>query len=192
MSKVKLTQEQAEEIKKIEDIDYAINVLSLNKRPDNHLAKLTIAEIAKALYIGYEVEPEFKVDDWVVSTLLDGYVGQIEEIIEIEGVTGDPKRIKVGSVLHYPDSLRHATPAEIAEEKERIFWKKIGREVNQYKKADLVTVEGWEGVYEVTDYHGNNDWLVTGDFASTENLVGSEALKLVCPVENRLDVETNE
>src|SRR5690625_6848002 len=78
MEKVKVTQAQADLIKSIKDTDYAINIHGLNKRPDSPLQELTTAELARALYIGYEVDPEYSVGDWIYDNITNR-VAEIDE-----------------------------------------------------------------------------------------------------------------
>lgn len=71
MSKVKLTKRQVDVLEKAvkqygEDltiIRHAEKYFNLNC--EKELFELTTAEVAKAIYIGYEVEEEFKVGDIV-------------------------------------------------------------------------------------------------------------------------------
>src|SRR5690606_2191821 len=123
MEKVKLTREQAEAIEYLKkllsdtserkqnlqlikeklDHDYhweSPNFKAANEIPDD----IFIA----ALHYGYEVEPEFKVGDWVVNTS-SGYIKLIENEREANFLNND--------YIKYHE-LRHATPEEIAEEKE--------------------------------------------------------------------------
>src|SRR5690625_2791576 len=153
MSKVKLTREQAEEIKKIEDVDYAINILSLNKRPDNPLAELTIAEIARALYVGYELEPELKVGEWVITPY--GTVGKLL-VIPFSKPYSKKFKFYVDSLgYRKPErliplsELERATPEEIEEEKERRWWAKHGRKPWELKIFDIL-------------HDGQHPYVITG------------------------------
>lgn len=56
--KLKVTQAQSdwlERYKSDEEIAYAIDIQPLRKRPDSPIVDWTSSEVAKALYIGYEV-----------------------------------------------------------------------------------------------------------------------------------------
>src|SRR5690625_7480192 len=70
MEKVKLTPEQANAIKKWINKELLIIAKAsglFEHSTDESIAELTMEQLVKALYIGYEVEPEFKVGDWVVN-----------------------------------------------------------------------------------------------------------------------------
>lgn len=140
IEKVKVTFEQAREIEEIRDADYAINIHGLNKRPDKFIATMTTAQIARALYIGYEVEDKFKVGDWVVSKL----TGNICKIADIDGIQLWGLWGKETHVLQFnPENIvRHATPEEIKAEKERRVWAGIGRKPRQFTTGDAYMMKG--------------------------------------------------
>src|SRR5690625_7500445 len=110
--KVKLTQAQADEVKRIKDIDYAINIHPLNKRPDSPVSNLSVAAIARALYVGYEVELEYSAGDWIYR----------ERDMAISRITKTDYGMNVsGSIFtdaytgrSMKDEIRHATQPEIA------------------------------------------------------------------------------
>src|SRR5690625_3369880 len=188
MSKVKLTKEQAEEIKKIEDVDYAINILSLSKRPDNPLAELSIAEVARALYIGYEVEPEFKVGDWVVH--VHGYIGKITKITNKGVVFIDAKMGNGRFVNTFPVHYRHATSEEIAKEKEWRFFARHGRKPWELKIFDILhgghysyVITGIDHEHDSIELDGVNNYYLN-------DIKGK--FKVACFAENRLDVKDDE
>ena len=70
------------------------------------LQSLSLDELARAIYVGYEVEVEVEVGDWLVNNR-NGMIFQIED-----GLKDNLKDI-VGA-----KHLRHATESEIVEEKE--------------------------------------------------------------------------
>src|SRR5690625_4262140 len=132
VDKVILTKEQANAIKRWINKEQLIIAKAsglLEHSMDESIAELTMEQLVKALYIGYEVEPEFKVGDWVVWDDMK-IIGQLVEIgigLRVDAIEYDfPQDISL-------KFLRHATPEEIAEEKERRFWNKFGREVNEYR-----------------------------------------------------------
>lgn len=162
--KVKLTQEQADAM------DYALEkhnrtllvktyVNQFKREADSRfvdkleiLYKLTYDEFFKSIYIGYEVESEFEVGDWVVNAL--GNIGHIKRI-ERRRLN---KHIYHGLWFRERDVVkmdcvrstfqRHATPEEIAEEKQRRWWAKNGRDVWELKKGDvLLDLEYRQGVF---------------------------------------------
>src|SRR5690625_2379411 len=107
----------------------------------NDLNGLTNDEIARALYVGYEVESEFKVGDWVYHVFREkvGIVTYVDDdYVKFDGVfNGD---------FHY---FRHATPEEIAKEKERRWWQKHYRDVWEIKLRDLLTHKRHKFVREI-------------------------------------------
>ncbi|WP_274853231.1 hypothetical protein [Bacillus methanolicus] len=201
MEKVKLTPEQAEAI------EFALNTerLAYYQNPDalldSHirskqflhelepLKEIDNVTLAKALYIGYEVEPEFKVEDWVKFETLEGiYVyGKIEKINEFGSAEAQWSDGKGGGVPLY--ELERMTPEEISTEKERRKWETIGRKVGEYKTNDIVYHEKYGyGVYA----HGQmiepfNQEKFYGWFD-----VEIEELELICPAEHRFDLKEDE
>src|SRR5690625_2466896 len=128
--KVILTQNQVDKIKelynRLEELNMTTDqfidehALGGGYEPLNDLG-VTVSMLARYFYIGYEVEPEFKPNDYVIYA--DGKVGQYFPV---------PK----GYAQQMP--VRHATPEEIAEEKERRFWNKNGRDVWGLRKRDVL------------------------------------------------------
>ena len=140
MNKVKLTRKQAKELEYYklrgeEQIDYLVNVHHNKLRPDLEISKLTTSEIAKALYIGYEIEEKFKVGDWVIES-------DTELACRITGITNVNGRISYGiegrGYLLGDELIRLATPEEIAAEKERRWWAKHGRYVWELREGDCL------------------------------------------------------
>ena len=88
---------------------------------------MTLDELARALYVGYEVEVEFEVGDLIIDKN-DNYKTVIE-ITEIEtfhlfGNFYDERGQETGICI-MTEYARRATESEIAAEKERILDKKI-------------------------------------------------------------------
>ena len=117
MAKIVVTQEQADRINyfrkddegKGEAIRHHVNkwLSSVN----TCLNELSVDELARALYVGYEVEVEVKVGDWLVNNR-NGLMFQIEDRQEDKDIAR-------------MNHIRHATESEIVEEKERILDKNI-------------------------------------------------------------------
>lgn len=204
MEKVKITQEQADAIERWVDKDQLLIARAtglLNHGEDESIAELEINTLAKAIYIGYEVEPEFKVGEWVV--LEDGYIGEIEFINEVEGwanigYSKDTKERGVCLAATYDliDIVRHATPSEIVEEKERRWWRKNGRDVWELREddildylGDLLIVDSFDS--EEVYFKSNKYDSSTNKYSETPSYV-QENFKVVTFAENRLDVKTNE
>ena len=189
MKKVILTKEQAEAIKQIKDIDYAINIHAFNKRPGSPLAELQTSEIARALYIGYEVEPEFKVGDWVYHQS-DGIVSQITRVnfnkLVPDAINTDGHKGWISC-----EDIRHATSEEIKQEKERRFWEKHGREVKEYRKGDLFIHPHDRRVYEIIEIDKNSSWPIRfiDKFGKNDGFGYEAGLRIVCFAEQRLDKE---
>src|SRR5690625_7963427 len=100
MKKVKLTQEQADAIErgiKIYGKSRIMNVHALDGWVGNlnDLNGLTKDEIARALYVGYEVESEFKVGDWVYHVFREevGIVTYVDDdYVKFDGVFRSEER----------------------------------------------------------------------------------------------------
>jgi len=129
--KVKITHEQAEKIRGWQAHTGYPTCILLELHVNNTLTfskclqNLTLDELARAIYIGYEVEEEFKVGDFVVY-VHDGTVYQVVKKIT-EGNThhdiiGCKGKLKYSV---HRDHIRHATPTEIAAEIERRMNKKL-------------------------------------------------------------------
>src|SRR5699024_5409243 len=136
MEKVKLTRDQRQTVK--------------NFMNNGNILKLTVNELDKVIDGEYEVESEFKVGDWV----LDVYEG----ITRIDSKEKEGLWIGEGTLtwVNYDgecyERLRHATPEEIAEEKQRRWWAKHGREVWELRENDLLYYDDeFKEVEEVTD-----------------------------------------
>ncbi|GIO22462.1 hypothetical protein [Oceanobacillus sp. J11TS1] len=169
MQKIKLTQGQVDTIEGIKNkMDGWI--VQEHKR----LNGLALEDFSKCLLVpdSYEVIPQFKLGEWVVN-LNTGEIGQVEAFKNVNGALGNSERIVVNSIINYPDSLRHATPEEIQQEKKRRFWDKLGRDVDEYKTGDIVFNESTKQIYRVA-----RNGLIPAKIVS---------FKLICPVEQRLD-----
>src|SRR5699024_5720744 len=166
--KVKLTREQAEAIKSIRgDINGGFtpgNIRTQLKKqwmskPYATLNELPFEQFIVAVLGDYEVEETFEVGDLVVRERegikheKDLYrKGRLFEIYAIDENLSCPVICKeMGG--HVKESLRHATPEEIAEEKQRRWWSKYGREVWELKENDLLYYDDEfkevEGVSEI-------------------------------------------
>lgn len=136
MKKVKLYKEQAEELelqKKELPIHGIVTRRMLSSRNNKTFESIDLDTLIRALYIGYKVEETFKVGDWVVHS--NGNI-----IRQIEKVERDRVNVTDGEdgYIWGISYIRHATPSEIAEEKQRRWWAKHGREVWELKENDLL------------------------------------------------------
>src|SRR5690625_561672 len=207
MEKVKVTQKQAAAIEVHKkhigtDLPEIINtqISGWQFQENKCLDELTLDEFIRALYIGYEVELGFNIGDWVV--LEDGFIGEIEFINELEGWAniGDTKRTKergvcLAKTYDLIDIVRHATPSEIAEEKERRWWKKHGRDVWELKKGDLLFCNHGGRVHRVMQPNLNKPAqdetrLSDGLWVTDDEL--KRNWKVACFIKDRLDVKTND
>lgn len=191
MSKVKVNEFQKRHL------DYFIKKYGEGEIP----ASLTVSleKLADAIKYGYEVEPEFKVGDWLAYDKTNG--GTI--VVEIIAVTGKVggiecfilgegygKKAKTMVNTHY----RHATPSEIAEEKDRRFFARHGRKSWEIREGDILEYLGDLLIVDsfdsedvcfkrskgsIDDYFENSDYV-------------KEHFKVVCFIDGRLDVKTNE
>lgn len=99
------------------------------------LNDLSVDDLARALYIGYEVEPEYKKGDFVVNTrentIYEVYSDGRNDCYHME---------RDGEEYHHihKDYLRHATESEIAQEKERRFFARYGRKPWELREGDVL------------------------------------------------------
>ena len=130
MEKIKVTQKQAEHIKYFErDRYYALeHKVNGTFSSSGCLDELSLDELAIALYVGYEVEEEFKVGDYVVANFdKNSKVREITDIFDLH--TGGYSVLDIfdgeKSVNIELSVLRHATESEIVQEEARRTDKKL-------------------------------------------------------------------
>ena len=188
MAEMKITKEQEKALKRLlhewevprrEIIEKSIKGGWISPNL-SQLNDFTHEEIALLLCGWYEVEQPFKVGDWVVDEGLNR-VGKLEHYNEdtfiVEWVTGTESYYKHKSLL-----IRHATPEEIAQEKERRRWAEFGRNPDEYGLGDIVKIKGSVGVQVIIDTI-NDGWELSGSVGTIYN----DQITLVCPVEWRMD-----
>lgn len=139
--KVKLTREQAEALelykantgKDLGWVQYFVEYRHCFNYEYLPLKGFTFDEFARVLYLpdSYEVEEEYKVGDWVVNTA-NSRIAKVEKDAPDRVWVDDEK-----ARYFMKSALRHATPEEIKAEKERRVWKKIGREVGEFRDGDI-------------------------------------------------------
>jgi len=163
--KVKVTKEQAEAIEEFQKTVHELGI--------------SLDELKVIFESGYEVKPEFKVGDWFV------YIGKDGEVAEYikKGFTGQVEAVHYGFITDgyhrfYNSEIRHATPSEITEEKERRWWKKHGREFRQLKQNDLIIDTRTGEVFSLSSIGVRNGF--------------NKFYKVICFAENRLDREGGE
>ena|SRR5690625_211650 len=192
MEKVKLTQEQADAIKKLKAEASNKEIIYMNTSPFGgiHLDKdkqtifeMDLDELIRALYIGYEVESEFKVGDWVVTSDF------LEPIRKVKEVNDRLLVDNTGIVWRDFGEIRHATPEEIAKEKERRWFAKHGRNPWELKEGDILSEHGncqTRTIYRVcpltksVKFYGDVEW--TRKYEIRSNYL------VACFAEDRKDV----
>src|SRR5690625_4962432 len=148
MNKVKLTNDQAKAIEKLKGGKFYINAYPVEYKVKHSfkgkleaLNSLTTDEFIRALYIGYEVEPEYKVGDWIKSKLGKG-IGKIIDMNDTWYWTDFGL-----TVPKEDDVIRYVINKEIAKEKQhRLDGKrdKMLLELTDYERERL-TVKLAEG-----------------------------------------------
>ncbi len=140
--KVKITREQA----KVIESKMAFRHMSIKYHVMNNwdtdyercLNNLTLDELIRAFYIGYEVEPKIKVGDFVEIEMFG-----TRKVFEVTGVKGNAIAINGGTEYNEYYVSRILTDEEKRKEKQHRWWAKHGREVKEVKKGDIVkTVNG--------------------------------------------------
>lgn len=169
--KVKITKEQAAAIERykkelIDSIDeqYRFGVKRTPYEWAEPLVELGGEQVLNTLRNGYELEPEFELGDWVT----DVSNGSITKLVSKEFV----EDLNNG----FWTSCRHATPEEIAEEKQRRWWEKHGREVWELKKGDILKYL----------YNGE---MVLSEANNILNKSVRNSYKIACFAEDRKDLE---
>lgn len=146
VEKVKLTREQVDAIEKYKSQGHNLAVFVAHGKTGFHgelepLRTLSIDEMGRLLYEpdSYEVEPEYKVGDWIVfeSVIKDLLIGRVEKVSKTNvdtdyiGSNGYKQNFSIGGI-------RHASYEEVRVEKERRVWAKTGREVGEFRDGDFV------------------------------------------------------
>lgn len=186
MEKVKLTPEQAEAIEKWKGM--ANNKQILHAFIGNGkeygwldelecLKSLSFEEMALALCGWYEIEEPYKVGDWLHVT-----TPNFDFVAKVIGERDEYTEFDNGERLSSFE-FRKATPEEIAAEKERRKWAAIGREVNEYRKGDIVTYKRYGHVDVVAFVDSQGIYL-----NQTPRYHSADEIELVCPVEQRFDM----
>jgi len=192
MEKVKLTPEQAEAIEKWKGM--ANNKQILHAFIGNGkeygwldelecLKSLSFEEMALVLCGWYEIEEPYKVGDWLHVT-----TPNFDFVAKVIGERDEYTEFDNGKKLSAFE-FRKATTEEIAIEKERRKWAAIGRKVNEYRKGDFVKVKGEEFYGIVERPLGNDRYQVRDLHYSRSPYIDADILELICPVEQRFDLE---
>lgn len=206
--KVKITQEQATEIelqkKELKKHDIVARRI-LTNRINRYFHSMTVDEVIKALYIGYEVEPDFEVGDWVYVDWSDSKAKR--RVFKVERTKYEFGKIEIDNdTSKYPnttpplDIVRHATPEEIAKEKERRWWDKHGREPWELKASDIVYSNVTKTYDKIVFVFRNGSVNLDGTAPNKFNQYGVNTIpkkelnnhnfKVVCFAEDRKDVQS--
>src|SRR5699024_599484 len=189
MKKVKVTQEQSEAIERIKkDIDGGITMANINNQlrggwfssPYTSLNKLDIKEFLDAIYIGYEVELDIYIGDYVVNE--NGTIGIVKEITSggnfLKGQWLTGAQVSMECPSSYIERL--ATDEEI------IFAKK-GREVWELRERDILSHKITGAIHEIKNHINNVTYFKSQ--VSGLNLDATKIHYLVaCFAEDRQDV----
>lgn len=188
--KVKLTQEQADEIEKIKRVGLPCRWKKDGWEIDRSkvLNNLNLNNFLEAIYGDYEIYQEFKDGEYIVyeNDIVKNTMKIIEligEYIKVEPIYKGFTRynlVNVNSPL-----IRHATPEEITEEKERRWWANHNRDVWDLKQEDVV-IDRFNRIREVDEDDGDTVSFF-GGFTSSKEYV-KETCKVVCFADDRKDV----
>lgn len=142
-AKIKLTQGQADAIELAKRECGVNRAIELHAgMPDGWMTEkydplndFSQADLARALLIGYEVEPVFKIGDKVF--VVRGGITDPNKVYEITNLDETHASLKgvIGAIGL--NNLRHATLEEVAEYEERRKWSEISRAVGEIKEGDI-------------------------------------------------------
>lgn len=202
MEKVKLTPEQAE------SLEYLKRNFRFKEIVKMHVQKsgcewegskvepingMDLDVLIKALYIGYEIEETYKIGDW-----LHVFTPNFDFVAKVVGERDEYTEFDNGKRLSSFEFIK-ATPEEIAAEKKRRKWAAIGREVDDYRKGDIVMVI--EKIYAEPFVEGSVKVSTHPDVVEfvdpqhgpylrrLRRCVDVNEIELVCQVEQRFDLE---
>lgn len=195
MGKVRLTKEQADAIedllKQYGDRGILIHeYLYLTGEINNNIEvikRMNYDTFFGALYVGYEVEPEYSVGDWVRvnwsdRTTINRITDIYSDLVKVDGEQCN----KSPSI----EIIEVATAEEVSEEKERRWWNKHGRDVWELRKGDVIGINiKTITINEVREdgYIAYFDGLGSDRIYSIDSLK-SGGYKIICFAEGRKDV----
>lgn len=193
MEKVKLTKEQAIAIESLTSkkyIDVKFHLTNKWTAPIfKPLNELSGDDFIKALYVGYEVEPEYNPGDYVVNHR--GTIGRIDRIEDnmYHGIwfngAKDPSMWCEKSNFR-----RHATQKEIEEANKEIeWWKKHNKNVWELRHGDIIkplTAKTEFDFCEVKRVTNDNVFLSKDIYVTLDDL--KKYWEVVCFKEDRQDV----
>lgn len=140
-----------------------------------------VLKVLKAYINGYEVEPEFKVGDWIYNT-------KAKRVAQIDHRFGNGDELWVDdeefNFYHLNDS-RHATPEEIKQEKERRFFNEHGRKPWELKVGDVLVKKMDNFPLVVTEVNAEE---ITLNLLTCTRSEVKKCCKVLCFADDRLDV----
>ncbi|MCP1178509.1 MULTISPECIES: hypothetical protein [Bacillus] len=92
-----------------------------------------------------DYQDPIKVDDWIciAEDTADSYIAKVEQVTASDLLVVDETIYVNNNHRHVPISkARKATLEEIAQEKRRRVFAKVGREVDEFKEGDVVKYDG--------------------------------------------------
>src|SRR5690625_1693434 len=182
MEKVKLTQKQADAIESLlkkgsrdEILDTHFNIDSWQYSENRCLNGMEASHLARALYIGYEVEPKFKVRDWVYNKNADVFL-QIDD------------KDMATRYSEYTSIYRHATPEEVSKERQRRWWSKHNRGLWELREGDVLKADDGGYPIEVCEVFDSRNVRLTGAIPHVKISELKEGYKVVYFAEDRKDL----
>ena len=192
MEKVKLTQEQADAFESevlTSDVKSVArcHMRGWEYRCNRCLNELSLEQIMRAKYVGYEICPEYKVGEWKV-VKYSNEIGQVVEHFK------EKQRVELDcNYFTYKEvDLRSATLEEIAEEKERRWWAEHNRDVWELRFDDVLIHEEKQELIRVVDVQFTGAVIVFINNGYRESLNISyikQLYSVVCFAEDRKDVK---
>ena len=154
------------------------------------LNALSVSELARALYVGYEVEEEFKEGDWVTAMHRTGIksIGRVIDVVDgkVYAIwTTFGEDVTTGHGHYGLSNVEHATDEEIAREKTRRWWAKHDRQPWEIREGDILNVN--DEYLEVERIEGN-----TITFSTFDDWIELDEMKhnidVVCFAKDRKDI----
>ena|SRR5699024_1405844 len=195
MEKVKLTREQARAVEHkkkndgrgikavLNDIFYEPKFTDI-RSVNEVIREIGMENFIKALYIGYEVEPEIKVGDFVDINLFG-----ISRIAEVTGVKGNMIAINGSDEYHLFKINRVLTDEEKQEEKQRRWWESNNRAVWELKEGDILKDIYQRENHEVVGIGFMGSVMFEGDTSYRAVDEIENKCTVVCFAEDRKDVD---
>lgn len=198
MEKVKLTKKQADSLEYLKSLwkgtpAKKLNFILIGEKLDkeyhwdNEADEIPDADFIEALHFGYEVEPEYQCGEWIAYKRPDGTT-IIAKIVEVEddSVLTDYQVAGFDQRFYFP-SIRHATPEEIKQEKERRWWERHDRDVWELIKGDTLKNTKNYLIYEVVDVDSEGNVAFINDIGFRDKGLIKRGYKVHCFAESRLD-----